>query len=176
MLPVPVARSAGEDRHDDLRPEPADHREHVDEQRVPGPETERLVGGLGEAEIVRAREELAGAVELPRREQLLRADDAELGAELRPDQVLPAFAPAEREVGRPHPHAAGQDGEELGVLVVGVGADHEDALVRPQLFQGAGQRRDAAGAGWGELAHRGAGGADPQTEATPERAPHYCER
>src|SRR5437773_5255260 len=31
-----------------------------------------------------AREELAGAVELPRREQLLRADDAELGAELRP--------------------------------------------------------------------------------------------
>src|SRR3989449_11644325 len=102
MLPVPVARSAGEDRHDDLRPEPADHRDHVDQQRVPGPETERLVGGLGEAEIVRAREELAGAPPAARRARLLRAEDAELGAELRPDQVLPAFAPAERERSEEH--------------------------------------------------------------------------
>src|SRR2546426_11301789 len=101
----------------------------------------------------------------------LRADDAELGAELRPDQVLPAFAPAEREVGRPHPHAAGQDGEELGVVVVGDNSDQDDALVRPQPFQAVGIRCHAADAGWGELSSSGAGGADPPTEATPDRAP-----
>ena len=176
MLAVAVARRAREDRHHDLRPEPPDHVQHVGQQRVARPEPKRFLGRLGVAEIERAREELAGAVELASGEELLGADDAELGAELLADEVLAALTPRERQVGGLDAHATGQQREELRVLVVGVGADHEHALVRAQLAQGARQRRDAAGAGRGELPQAGADGADTKREATPERAPHYFER
>ena len=91
MVPVPIRRRPGEYRDDDLRPEPPDHVDDVLEDRVARPEAERLFHGLRESEVVRAREKLAGAVELTGREQLLGADDAELGAELGADQVLAAF-------------------------------------------------------------------------------------
>src|SRR5207248_3042891 len=66
----------------------------------------RFVGGFGEAEIVGAGEVLPRAVDLPRGEQLFRADDPELGAELGSDQVLAPFPAIEGEIGGLHTVAA----------------------------------------------------------------------
>ena len=105
MVPVPVGRRPGEDGDDDLRAEPPDHIHHVFQNRVARPEAERLFGRLREAEIVGARKKLARAVELTGREQLFGANDAELGAELGPDEVLATFTARQREIGglRAHP-------------------------------------------------------------------------
>jgi hypothetical protein len=164
MLAVPVGRGPGEDRDDDLRPEALDDRDDVFEDRIARPETKRLFCVLGKAEVVGAREELAGAVELPRREQLLRADDAELGTQLRSDQVLPAFAPAERQVRDLRTHAPRKQHEQLRVFVIGMRADHEDALVAAELSQQARQGSDAAGTSRRKLRVAGTGGADTKEE------------
>src|SRR5260370_5915695 len=93
------------------------------------------------------REELVGAVDRARGEQLFAANDAELGAELLADEVLAALAAIEREVGGLGAEAARQPCQELGVFVVGMGADDQHALVGAELPQRVGQRRDAAGPG-----------------------------
>ena len=98
MLPVTVARRAGEHRDDDLRPERAHHLHDVAEQRILRPVLEGLGGGLREAEVVRAREELMRPVDAPRGEQLFRANHAERLAELVADEVLSAVAAREREI------------------------------------------------------------------------------
>jgi len=175
VLAVTVARRAGEDGNDDLGSEAAHHVEHVAQQRVTRPEPQSLVQRLGVPEVIGAREELARAVDAPGREQLLRADDAELGAELGADEVLPAFATAERQVRHLRPHPTREQGDEIRILVIGVRPDHQDALVRPELLQRARQRRDAAGAGWGELPRHRPDGADDAGETNPERVPHYGE-
>src|SRR5947208_4571759 len=172
VVTVPVARRTGEDGNDDLGSKPPHYLEYVAEQRVAGPEAQGFVDRLGIAEVVRAREELAGAVDPPGGEQLLRADDAELGAELGADQVLSPFAAGERQIGHLSAEPPGEEGDQIRVLVVGVRPDHEDALVGAELLQGAGQRRDATGAGRGELSRGRTGGADDQGEASREGAPH----
>src|SRR5258705_959753 len=78
VVPMPVGRRPRENRDDDLRPEPPDDVDHVFEDRVAGPEAERLLDRLGKAEIVRAREELAGGVPLRGGEQLFRLAWCEL--------------------------------------------------------------------------------------------------
>ena len=176
MLAVPVARRPGEHGHDDLRAEAAHHVEHVLEDRVAGPEPQRFVQRLGISEVVGAGEELAGAVDPTGGEQLFRADDAELGAELGTDEVLPALAATERQVGHLRAHPSREQGDEVRVLVVGMGPDHQDALVRAELLERARQHRDAAGAGWSELPHNRADGAEQQSKASLERAPHYGKR
>ena len=176
VLAVPVARGSGEHGHDDLGTEPAHDVEHILKHGIAGPEPQRFVQRLGIPEVVGAREELAGAVDAPGGEQLFRADDAELGAELGTDEVLPSFAAAQRQVGHLRAHPPGEQGDEVRVLVVGVGADHQDPLVRTELLERARQRRDAAGAGWSELPHDRPDGAEQQSKASPERAPHYGER
>ncbi len=173
MLAMPVGRSAREHGDEDLGPEAADDVEDVLEKRVARPEAERFVGGLREAEVVGAREILPRAVQVARGEQLLGANDAKAGPELRADEILPAFTAREREIRGLGAEAARQKHEELRVFVVGVGADHEDALVRAQLLENPGQRRDAAGAGWGHLPHPGSDGADTKEEDESERASHY---
>src|SRR5207248_5135012 len=103
------------------------------ENRIARPEAERLLGRLGVAEVVGASEKLLRAVELARREQLLGPDDSQLGPELLADQVLTTFAAGERQIGGLRAHAARQEDEELCVFVVGMRADHQDALVAPEL-------------------------------------------
>ena len=51
----------------------------------------------------------------------------------RADQVLPPLAPAEREIGRLAAHAAGDEGEQRGVLVVRMGRDDQQPLVGREL-------------------------------------------
>ena len=176
VLAVAVAGGAGEHGHDDLGTEPAHHVEHVAQQRVAWPHPERFSNVLGVTEVVRPGEELAGPVDAASGEQLLRADHAQLGTELRADQVLAALAPAERQIGHLRPQPPREQRHEIRVLVVGVRADHQDPLGGPELAQGVRQRRNAAGAGRAVLPQGRADGAEKESEASPERAPHYGER
>src|SRR5260370_20031531 len=176
MLVVAIARRPGKHGYDDLGAEPAHDVEDVLEAGAAGPEAQRLVERLGIAEVVGAREKLARAVDPASGEQLFRADDAELGTELGADEVLPALAAAERQVGHLGAHPAGEQGDEVRVLVVRVGADHQTTLVHAELLQPIRQHRDAAGAGGSELPHDPPDRADPQSAASPARAPPYAER
>ena len=126
-------------------PEPANDAHHVLEDGVPRPVGPGLVERLGVAEVVGAGEVLAGPVQPAGREQLLGPEQAERLAQLGADQVLPALAPVERQIRRLRAHPADQDGQQLGVLVVGMRADHEDPLVVPQHAELAVQRHHPAG-------------------------------
>ena len=82
-----------------------------------------------------ASEILLGPVDAPGREQLLTADDAELVALLRADQVLSALTPRERKVRGPHMPAKRQVCKHLFALVVGMRADHHDAAQGAEPFE-----------------------------------------
>src|ERR1041385_1848633 len=60
VVTVSVGGRPGKDGDHDLRPEAAHHRDHVLEDRVARPEAERLIGGLGVAEVVGGGEEQSG--------------------------------------------------------------------------------------------------------------------
>ncbi|CAA9358191.1 MAG: hypothetical protein AVDCRST_MAG40-3304 [uncultured Gemmatimonadaceae bacterium] len=130
-----------------MRAEGAHHAHHVAEQGVAGPVPERLVGALRVAEVVGPREVLPRPVHPPRGEQLLGAHDAERLAQLVADQVLPAVAAREREVGDVGVAPAREERDEPGVLVVRVRRHHQhprrDAEPRDRLRDG----RRAAGGG-----------------------------
>ena len=61
------------------------------------------------------------------------------------DEILATFPAREREIGRLDPLPPRENGQEFGVLVVGVGADHEDPAPIPGQASLFGQARDAAG-------------------------------
>ena len=164
MLAMAVRRRSREDGDDDLRAEAADDVDDVFEDGIARPEAECFVRRLRVSKVVGAREKLPRAVQLTRREQLFGADDAELRPELRSDQILPPFSPAQRQVRRLRAHAAGEQDQELGVLVVGMRADHEHAFVAAELPQQTRQCNNAAGAGWRQLPARDTGGAEAQEE------------
>ena len=132
-----------------------------DTTAVPIPDPERLGGVLREAEVDGAGEELPAAVEAAGGEELLGADHAQFLEDFGADHVLAAVAPREREVGRAVAAAAGEVGDELGVLVVGVGGhiEHAPQLAEPsQLPQRVlGRHRLRGPAGGGGPASRCAG-------------------
>jgi hypothetical protein len=67
VLSVPVARRAAPDGDHHVGPEAANHPDDVGQQLLARPEGERLLGGLREAVVEGAREELRAAVESARR-------------------------------------------------------------------------------------------------------------
>src|SRR6185312_8378846 len=144
MLPVSVARSSGEYRHDDLRPETPHHLDHVAEYRIARPVREALGRSLGKAEIVRAREILVRTVDASRSEQLLRANHAERFAELVADQVLSPIAPCERQISSLGAMTAREPCDQLRVLVVRMRTDHEHARMHSGRGLRFRQRDDAA--------------------------------
>ena len=125
---VPVTTTAGrngEARDDDIGSELADDADDIGEYLVAIPKVQRFLGGLGIPEVDGAGEELPAVVEAPGGEQLLRAGDPELLVEVAAELVLAAVAARQREVGRAITPAQREVGDELRVLVVGVGADVE---------------------------------------------------
>ena len=125
---VPVSAALGrESRDDDVGPERPDDPDDIGQHLLPVPDSQGLAGTLGEAEVDRAGEELPAAVEPPRGQQFLGPDHPELFEELGTEHVLPAVAAGQREVGRAVVAAAGQIGDQLGVLIVGMGGDVEHA-------------------------------------------------
>src|SRR5713101_7753092 len=135
MLTAAAAPSPRGDRDRDRWSKRTVRGNHVREQRVTRLEAERLFHGLRETEVVGAGEELTSPIEPAGGEEFLGADDPELGAELGTDSVLAALTAREREIGDLDTDPARQDRPELCVLVVGVRADYQDALVRAQLGQ-----------------------------------------
>ena len=120
---------------------------------VPVPDPQGLGGALREAEVDGAGEELPAAVEPAGGEQLLGPDHPQLFEELGADHVLPAVAPREREIGRAVVAAAREVGDQLGVLVVGMGGhvEHAPQLAKPaQLPQGVLGRHRLRGAAAGD--------------------------
>jgi hypothetical protein len=139
--------NAGKDRDHHLRLEAPDHPHGVLHHRILRPQAQGLVERACVAEVVGAGEELAAAVHRARRQQLAAAQESQPHSELRTDEVLPALAAAEREIGRLAAHAARDEGDERGVLVVRMRADHQQALVDGELGERPVHRRYAARGG-----------------------------
>ena len=116
------------------------------------PLLQRLVGRARESEIDGAREELLGAVDLPRGQQFLRANHAELRALFGADQVLAAFAARQRKIRRAHMPAAREVGQHRGALVVGV---RRDVQHRTQFVQFVQRLFDFGRAGKAALCRKG---------------------
>ena len=156
MLAVPVVGGAAEHRDDDLGPEPPHDPHDVLEDGVLGPVLPGLVQRLGVPEIVGAGEILPRAVEPPGGQQLLGPDQAERLPQLRADEVLSPLAAVDGQVRGLGPHAPDEYRQQLGVLVVRMGPDHQHAPVVPQQAQLSVQGDDAPGAGRLQLGVQGA--------------------
>src|SRR5690242_18843261 len=117
MLPVSVARRAREPQNYHVRAEMPDRPDHIGENAVMSPLGHRLLGRFGESEVNGPREKLLGAVDAAGRQKLLCTDDAQKVTLLRTDEVLPAFSASRRKVSRASFPAAGEIGEQSGVLV-----------------------------------------------------------
>ena len=103
--------------------------------------------GLAEAEVIGAGEELLCAIHTTRGEQFLGPEDPQRFTQFIADEVLSTFAASEREVPGLCSFAPTEEDQELGVLVVGVGADQQDPLVVPQHPQLLQQHRKPPGGG-----------------------------
>ena len=103
------------------------------------------------------------------------AGDAEFFVEVAPEFVLAAVAAREREVGGAVAAAAGEVGDELGVLVVGVRREVEDGaggIETLELVEDFGRRRRSLGGGEGARGKRQAGERDDEKwKETEARAP-----
>src|ERR1044071_5139734 len=87
-----------EARHYHIRPEIPDDPYDVSKNFVAIPDVKRLIGRLGESEIERTREELAGVVDTSRIEQFLRSNDAEPFTQFRSQYVLASVAACDRKI------------------------------------------------------------------------------
>jgi hypothetical protein len=124
-----VSRSSTEHRDDDVGPPGPDDLHHVVEQRILRPVRIRFLRAFREAEVVRAREELVGAIDSPGCKKLFRPDDAELLAQLVSDEVLSAIAASQRQVCRAGPPAALEPRDEICILIVRVSTNQQHARV-----------------------------------------------
>ena len=134
MMAVPIGRRAAEARVDDERPEQADDAHVIGERVALAPLHRRFRARLREAVVEGVAEELLRAVEPPRLQQLLGADDAERVEQLGPDDVLSALAAVERDVGDARVIAARRARNERRILVVWMRARVEHAGRRLQAL------------------------------------------
>lgn len=162
VVAVGGAEGGGEPGDDDVGTEPAHGPDHVGQGRVVAPDGKRLLWSLGEAEVGAAGEVLLGAVQVPRGQELLGADEGQAVAQFGPDEVLTAPAPGHGEVGRAHLGALGEGGEGRRVLVVGVGRDVQHRAQHLELVQEHLERRRVAH-GFG--LREGRGGCQGRAEA-----------
>jgi hypothetical protein len=87
------------------------------------------------SKVVGTGEELLGSVDGPCRFELSRPEQSEGDTQLRSEEVLPALTAREGEVGGIGPEPPSHEGEEGGILVVGVGADDEHPARLSELLQ-----------------------------------------
>src|SRR5579864_2402933 len=92
MLPVAIARGAGKAEDDHVGTVFPDDPYHVREEAFAAPFFQGFRSRFGESEVDGAGEELLGAVEPTRGQQLLGANDSKLRALLGADQVLAPLA------------------------------------------------------------------------------------
>jgi hypothetical protein len=121
VVAVRAARLGRKLRDDDVRPKRSHHAHDVAQHLPMVPDSQRLLVAFGEPEIDRPGEKLLATVQSPSGQQLLRADHSELLVELGAEQVLPAVAPRDRQVGRAKAAAAGEVRDQLRILIIWVG-------------------------------------------------------
>ncbi len=153
MVAVAVGGAADEDGGEDERAVEADGADGVVEDAFVGPLGEGFFPGFGEAEVDDGAEELVGAGVAVFAEELLGANEAEGVVEVGGHEVLAAFAAVEGEHGDAGAEAAGLEGEEAAVFVVGVGDDEHHggagAELEEELLEGGGAVIDGEGVGGG---------------------------
>ena len=125
---LPAAGAVGAHRDDHVGPRHANQPDVVAEDLVVAPLLERLLDAEREAEVHGAREELLGAVEAVRGQQLLGAQHAERLEQLRADLVLAAVAARRRREHDAQPLPVALHRQQRVVLVVGMrGRVHDRA-------------------------------------------------
>ena len=134
-MTVRVAVFGRETRHDKIRSKFSDHPNDIRENFFPIPDAQSFLGRFGKTEIVRAGEKLAAVIDPPCGEQFLRANDTELIAQLRPDQILAAIAAGEREIGGVIECAVRPIRDQARVLIVRMRRDVEDAAEDIQFLE-----------------------------------------
>ena len=134
-MAMSVAVFRRETRHDEIGSKFSDHPHDVRENLFPIPDAQGFLRRFGKTEVVRAGEELPAVIDPPRGEQLLRANNAELVAQFRPDQILAAVAASERKIGGVVERAVCPIGNQARVLIVRMRRDVEDATEHVQLLE-----------------------------------------
>ena len=135
VVTVGDARLGGKTGDEDVGTESADYAHDIGEDGAAVPDPERLVRMLGEAEVIRAREELDGPIDPPRGDQFLRTNHPETIAQVGTDEILTSVAAGEGEIARAIAATEGQRGEQAGVLIVGMGGDVQDATQLAERVQ-----------------------------------------
>ena len=95
----------------------------------------RLGARFGKPVVERVAEELCSAIETPCLEQFLRANHAERIEQLRPDDVLSAFAAVQRHVRDARVIPARRSRNERRILVIGMRPRVKHARRRLQALQ-----------------------------------------
>ena len=143
MLTVAIGQRVGKDGDEDVWPKGSDDRNDVGDERIARPTLERQLTVLRNAEVERASEERDAAVDATRRERLLRANRAQRDPAFIADEVVAGLSSRQREVARLDHAAAREPGNELRVVVVGVGTDDQharrdgEAVDEPMQLRGA---------------------------------------
>src|SRR5678816_1339552 len=127
-MPVCIAVLRREARHDKVRLEFSDDPDDIRENFFPVPDAQSFLRRFGKTEIVGASEKLATVIDPPCGEQFLRANDAELIAQLGPDQILAAITAGEREVSGVVKRPIRPISNQARVLVVRMRRDIKDAV------------------------------------------------
>ena len=128
-----LRRKTGED-HVGL--ESPDHPDDIAEDFFLSPEFKGLLGRLGIAEIDGPGKKLFGPVDPAGRHELLRPEETDLGAFLRADQILAAFAAGDGKIGRPHVPSLREIGQDGGIFIVRMGSDEKGASENVELAKG----------------------------------------
>ncbi len=132
-LVVPVPAAVANDKH--VGAKAPDGPDHVSQDRLAPPFLEGLLGGLRKPKIDRPREVLLAAVDPARRQQFLRADQAQQFALLRSDEILAAVAARQGKIGGPNLAATGKIRQHRRILVVRMGADRQNTAQDIQPLQ-----------------------------------------
>ena len=139
MLSVAVGLVARKPRMNHEWPEQPNDANHVAEDLALVPFRLGLGQRFREAVVECAREELLAAVEPPRLQQFLGANDTKRVEQLRPDDVLPALAACQRQIRDARVVASCRPRHERRVFIIGMGARVEDARGRLQASEEIGQ-------------------------------------
>ena len=119
-MAVPGATIRREAADDHIRLEFADQVYHVSQDLLLIPDGKCFLRVFGEAEVLRAGEELFRAVNAAGRQQLLGADEPQQLRLLVAHEVLPAVAAGKRKVAGPVQLPFCQEAQQAGIFVVGM--------------------------------------------------------
>ena len=124
-----------EARHDDVRFPFPNRPDNVGQDFFAVPNLQRFGRAFRKTEIDGPGKELVRVIDLARGEKFVSADKTEPLAQLRPEKILPAIAARNRKISRVVERAVRPERHQVGVLIVGMRGDIEDAPEDIQLLE-----------------------------------------